>query len=260
MNDLRQAIEAHQLTVHYQTKWSLLTGGVRGVEALVRWQHPEHGFIGPDEFIPLAEQTSLIVPLTEFVLRTALGQCRDWHVAGNAIEMAVNVSPRSLLDSHFPDTVERLLREARMSADVLTLEITETGILVDSARTKEILERLSGMGVKLSIDDFGTGFSSLARLKDLPVDELKIDRSFVSNMTVDNDDQAIVRSTIDLARNLGLLVVAEGIEDEATMLRLAELGCHLGQGYWFSRPVPAEALAQWLEAPAAAQTRAGRSD
>jgi diguanylate cyclase (GGDEF)-like protein len=260
MNDLRHAIEAHQLTVHYQTKRSLLTGGVRGVEALVRWQHPEHGFIGPVEFVPLAEQTGLIVPLTEFVLRTALGQCRAWHVAGNAIEMAVNVSARSLLDSHFPDTVARLLREARMSAEVLTLEITETGILVDSARTKEILERLSGMGVKLSIDDFGTGFSSLARLKDLPVDELKIDRSFVSNMTVNNDDQAIVRSTIDLAHNLGLLVVAEGIEDEATMLRLAELGCHLGQGHWFGRPVPAEELTQWLEVSAPAQTRAGPAD
>jgi diguanylate cyclase (GGDEF)-like protein len=260
MNDLRHAIEAHQLTVHYQTKWSLLTGGIRGVEALVRWQHPEHGFIGPDEFIPLAEQTGLIVPLTEFVLRTALGQCRAWHVAGSPIEMAVNVSARSLLDSHFPETVERAVRDARLSADVLTLEITETGILVDSARTKEILERLSGMGVKLSIDDFGTGFSSLARLKDLPVDELKIDRSFVSNMTVNNNDQAIVRSTIDLARNLGLLVVAEGIEDEATMLQLAELGCHLGQGYWFSRPVPAEALAELLGVPATTQTRAGRAD
>ncbi|GGI05641.1 hypothetical protein GCM10011354_15100 [Egicoccus halophilus] len=246
MNDLRGAIEAAALDVHYQPLVDLLTGGIRGLEALVRWEHPRHGPISPDEFIPLAEQTGLILPLTEAVLRAALQQCRAWHARNARVVMAVNVSARSLLDVDFPDLVERLLHESRMPAEVLTLEITETAMLLDSLRTKEILERLSGMGVKLAIDDFGTGFSSLARLKNLPVDELKIDRSFVSNMMVNADDRAIVQSTIDLGRNLGLLVVAEGVEDEETMRRLATLGCHVGQGYWFSRPLAAADLERWF--------------
>ncbi|HSK25044.1 MAG TPA: EAL domain-containing protein [Egicoccus sp.] len=252
VHDLRQAIDAGHLAVHYQPLLDLLTGGIRGVEALVRWHHPGHGPIGPDEFIPLAEQTGLIVPLTEFVLRTALQQCRTWRAAGAGVEMAVNVSARSLLDLQFPELVERMLREARLPANVLTLEITETGILVDSVRTKEILERLSGMGVKLAIDDFGTGYSSLARLKDLPVDELKVDRSFVSNMTVNRDDHAIVASTIELGRNLGLLVVAEGVEDGETLAQLSDLGCHVGQGMHFGHALPADRMTERLGLPALA--------
>ena len=262
VHDLRQAIDTGQLAVHYQPLLDLLTGGVRGVEALVRWRHPEHGPIVPDEFIPLAEQTGLIVPLTELVLRTSLQQCRTWRAAGAGIGIAVNVSARSLLDLHFPDLVQRMLREARLPAEVLTLEITETGILVDSMRTKEILERLSGTGVKLAIDDFGTGYSSLARLKELPVDELKIDRSFVSNMTVNTDDHAIVASTIELGRNLGLLVVAEGVEDGETVTQLSELGCHVGQGMHFGLALPAEQMTERLGLPALAPVvgRIGSSD
>ncbi|CAN5427174.1 EAL domain-containing protein [soil metagenome] len=253
MAALPHAIAADELTLHYQPKVELRTGQVLGVEALVRWYHAEHGLIGPDEFIPIAEHTGLITPLTHFVLRRALDQCRAWREGGTAVGVAVNVSARSLLDAAFPDVVAELLETARCPAGALTLEITESSMMADPVRTMDVLVRLSAMGVGLSIDDFGTGYSSLSRLKRLPVDEIKIDRSFVQSMALDPDDAAIVQSTIDLGRNLRLRVVAEGVEDQATFERLRELGCDAAQGYWISRPLAAYQIEEWLR-----ERRAGR--
>jgi diguanylate cyclase (GGDEF)-like protein len=247
LHELRPAIENRQLSVHYQPKIDLASGELRGFEALVRWHHPDHGQIYPDEFIPLVEQAGLTGPLTEFVLRSALEQCREWRLEGLAVNVAVNIAARNLLDTYLPTRVYELLRATRMPAQSLTLEITETGTVLESDRTREILDRLSGLGVKLSVDDFGTGHSSLSRLRDLPVDEIKIDRTFVSNMTVDPSDRAIVRSTIDLGRHLALDVVAEGIEDAETAWQLWRLGCGIGQGYHFGRPLSVDELRLWLE-------------
>jgi EAL domain-containing protein (putative c-di-GMP-specific phosphodiesterase class I) len=202
--------------------------------------------VPPDDFIPLAQQTGLIKPLTLYVLDEALAQCRAWEEAGLTLSVAVNLSTRNLLDVNFPDDVARLLQKWSVDAALLELEITESTMLADPVRTKLVLDRLAGLGVRLSIDDFGTGYSSLAYLKRLPVNELKIDRSFVMNMSRDEDDAVIVRSTIDLGRNLGLEVVAEGVEDEATWRKLGSLGCHVAQGYYLSRPVPADELTAWL--------------
>jgi diguanylate cyclase (GGDEF)-like protein len=254
MNELRAALETNQLAVHYQPKVELRTGTLRGFEALVRWRHPEYGAIAPDEFIPLAEQTGLIGPLTEFVLRTALEEGRRWRDRVGHMDVAVNIAARSLLDNYLPDLVERSLLATGMPAGSLTLEITETGTVLDSGRTADILARLSATGVRLSIDDFGTGYSSLSRLRHLPVDEIKIDRSFVTNMVNDDSDCAIVRSTVDLARHLGLSVVAEGIEDAGTARQLVELGCSLGQGYHFGRPMPSSAIWGWFGSESSVST------
>lgn len=254
MNELRTALETDQLTVHYQPKVELQTGALRGFEALIRWSHPEYGAIAPDEFIPLAEQTGLIGPLTEFVIRTALEEGRRWRERVGHIDIAVNIAARSLLDNDLPDLVERSLLATGMPAGSLTLEITETGTMLDSDRTAVILARLSATGVRLSIDDFGTGYSSLSRLRHLPVDEIKIDRSFVTNMADDASDGAIVRSTVDLARNLGLSVVAEGIEDEETARQLVALGCLVGQGYHFGKPMPASSIGTWFASASGVRT------
>jgi diguanylate cyclase (GGDEF)-like protein len=252
---LQVAVAARDLTLHYQPKIDLQSRDVVGVEALLRWQHPDHGFVPPDEFIPIAEQTGLIVPITDMVLEMALRQCRAWHDMGLALGMAVNVATQCLLDGAFPERVEALLAGTGVAPQSLTLELTETGMLTESARTKEVIMRLHAIGVALSIDDFGTGHSSLSRLRQLPVQELKVDRSFVGNMLVDADDDAVTRSTIDLGRNLGLRVVAEGIEDEATLERLRQLGCDAGQGFGISRPVDAGALQDWLERTRSAPVR-----
>ena len=254
LGELRRAIEQRQLLLHYQPKVDTHSGQILGVEALVRWQHPTHGLIPPGEFIPLAERTGLIEPLTHFVLDAALHQCRDWRQAGHELSVAVNLSARRLLDLDFPDEVAATLATWEIPARLLVVEITESTIMADPTHAMQILGRLNQMGVQLSIDDFGTGYSSMAYLKNLPVHELKIDRSFVGQMTTDSRDAVIVRSTVDLGRNLGLRVVAEGVEDQATWQALAALGCDAVQGYYISRPVPAEDLISWLEqqgAPAA---------
>jgi diguanylate cyclase (GGDEF)-like protein len=248
LTELRRGIDAGELVLHYQPKAELRTGAVEGVEALVRWSHPSRGLVCPDEFIPLAQKTGVIVPLTFFVLNEALRQCRTWQLEGLNLRVGVNLSARNLLDVNLPDTVGELLAKWEVSPSLLELEITESTILADPIRAMHVLSRLSGMGVRLSIDDFGTGYSSLAYLKRLPVDELKIDKSFVQGMSDDENDAVIVRSTIDLGRNLGLRVVAEGVETTEAWRQLAALGCDVAQGYYLSRPVPAAELVAWLRA------------
>jgi EAL domain-containing protein (putative c-di-GMP-specific phosphodiesterase class I) len=223
-------------------------GAVRSVEALLRWQHPHQGLIYPDSFIPLAQETGLIRPLTLYVVDEALRQCRAWRDEGLGLSVSVNLSMRNLLDLEFPQQVEGLLRHWEIDAELLELEITESTMLANPARTKAVLSQLHALGIRLSIDDFGTGYSSLAYLRRLPIDEIKIDRSFVMGMNDEADDVAIVQSTIDLGRNLGLDVVAEGVETEEIWNKLRELGCSTAQGYFLSRPVPPEQLAEWLNA------------
>jgi diguanylate cyclase len=256
VGELRRALEKHELVLHYQPQALLDTGEVRSVEALLRWKHPERGLIGPGEFIPLAQQTGLIRPLTLYVIGEALRQCQAWERKGLELAVAVNVSARNLLDVEFPTQVRGLLGAWDLDADRLELEITEDAVLTDPVRTKAILEELAEMGVRLAIDDFGTGYSSLAYLKRLPITQIKIDRSFVIGMETDEDDATIVRSTIDLGRNLGLEVVAEGVESEPTWNVLRDLGCTFAQGYYLSRPVPPDELAAWLMGRAAPQRAA----
>jgi diguanylate cyclase (GGDEF)-like protein len=236
---LRTAIEQRQLTLLYQPKVELASGQVVGAEALVRWHHPEHGQIPPDEFIPIAESTALIQPLGHFVLETALDQARRWNQEGLSLGLAVNLSVRNLLEPTLVDRVAELITRAGVAPAALTLEITESGVMTDPEAAIAMLWGLRRIGVRLSVDDFGTGYSSLAYLKRLPVDEVKLDKSFVLNMTGDADDAAIVRSTIELAHNLGLQLVAEGVEDQDTLELLAALGCDLVQGYHLARPMPA---------------------
>jgi len=246
ISELRRAIDERELVLYYQPKARLDTGEVFAVEALLRWNHPTRGLIMPDDFIPFAQQTGLIKPLTLYVVGEALRQCGLWQAEGIELSIAVNLSMRNLLDLEFPEQVARLLEECNLEPDRLEFEITESTMLADPVRTKLILEQLSAMGIRLSIDDFGTGYSSLAYLKHLPVDEIKIDRSFVMNMSDDSDNATIVRSTIDLGRNLGLEVVAEGVETEEVWSALDSLGCTIAQGYYLSRPVPPDVLCQWL--------------
>ena len=251
VGELRHAIDHGGLVLHYQPQVALSTHTLAGVEALVRWQHPLHGLIYPDEFIPLAEHTGLITALTTVVLDTALGQCRVWLDQGRRIGVAVNISVRGLIDSAFPDEVAAVLAATNVPASLLTLELTEGSVMTDPSRTLPVLQALAELGVELSIDDFGTGYSSLAYLSQLPVDEVKIDKSFVMQMGSDASSRTIVHAVVDLGRNLGLRVVAEGVEDEASREALMQMGCAVGQGYLFSRPVSAEALQAWLSAGAA---------
>jgi len=247
IGELRRAIEERELVLHYQPKISVRSGRIAGVEALVRWQHPERGLVMPDEFIPVAQETSLIKALTLYVINEAGLQWRTWADEGRRLPIAVNISMRNLIDASFPGDVATLLGKWRMPAAMLKLEITESSIVNDPERTKDVLERLGAMGLRLSVDDFGTGYSSLAYLKRLPIDEIKIDRSFVSSMVAREEDEVIVRSTIDLGRNLGLEVVAEGVETRAIMERLGQFGCDVAQGYYLSRPVPPDELAIWID-------------
>ncbi|MDP9406206.1 MAG: EAL domain-containing protein [Actinomycetota bacterium] len=244
--DLRRGIETGQLAIHYQPKADMRTGLVGGVEALVRWQHPDYGLVGPDEFIPLAERAGLIGQLTTYVLDAALCQCRRWFDEGLDLRMAVNLSVQSLYDHEFPGHVADLLRHWNVSPRLLVLEITESTVMADPRRAQRVLAELSAMGVTLAIDDFGTGYSSLAYLKQLPVTELKIDKSFVLGMATDSDDAIIVHSTIDLAQKFGLQVVAEGVESMRVWQLLARLGCDHAQGYYVSRPLAAPQLTPWL--------------
>lgn len=246
MGQLRQAIETGQLILYYQPKIDLRTGRIIGMEALVRWIHPEFGLIPPDEFITPAEKTGLIRPLTLWVVEAALRQCRAWQEEGRAFSVSVNVSARNLLDSQLPDQIAGLLQTHGVSPGQLELEITESAIMADPAKAMGILTRFNRMGGSLSIDDFGTGYSSLGYLRKLPVDTIKIDKSFVKNMTEDENDATIVRSTIDLGHNLGLRVVAEGVENQEIWDQLVALGCDAAQGYYISRPIPAAEMGRWL--------------
>jgi EAL domain-containing protein (putative c-di-GMP-specific phosphodiesterase class I) len=214
----------------------------------VRWQHPERGLLAPDTFVPLAEQTGLMKSLTANVLQQALRQTAAWSDAGLRIRMAVNVSARDLHDDTFCERVRDALSATGVSASMLELELTERVVMADPARAMENLTALSRLGVRLSLDDFGTGYSSLAYLRRLPVTEIKIDKSFVLRMDVDDEDATIVRSTIDLAHGLGLRVIAEGVETAETWQRLADLGCDAAQGYFLSRPHPADVVTEWLAA------------
>jgi diguanylate cyclase (GGDEF)-like protein len=249
LGELRRALENKELMLFYQPKADIKTGKVNGVEALLRWQHPEHGLTFPDDFIPLAEHTGLIRPLTLYVLNEALAQCHHWQEQGITLNVAVNLSARNLLDSELPDDVAQLLDTWQVNPSLLKLEITENTIMADPPKALEVLTKLRDLGVGLSIDDFGTGYSSLSYLRKLPVDELKIDRSFVMNMPQSENDQQIVRSTIDLAGGLGLKVVAEGVETKDIWRDLAALGCDVAQGYYLTRPIPPEQLVEWLAKP-----------
>jgi diguanylate cyclase (GGDEF)-like protein len=243
---LRSAIAEGQIILYFQPKAELATGRIVGVEALARWQHPRLGLIGPSEFVPIAEQTGLIGPLTSHVLEAALAQVREWSEQGEELSVAVNLSARSFLDAQLAVEIPRLLERTGVDAQLLELEITESMLMLDPARAEATLARLSGIGLSLSVDDFGTGYSSLANLKRLPVHGIKIDKSFVIDMPHDPSDAAIVRSTIELAHNLGLRVVAEGVESHEAWQRLAELGCDLAQGFHVSRPLPADAMTRLL--------------
>jgi diguanylate cyclase (GGDEF)-like protein len=242
VGELSDALEAGDIVVHYQPKVVVATGLVVGVEALVRWQHPLHGLLPPAAFISAAERTGLIRPLTRYVLDRALEQVAKWHAEGRDLSVAVNLSVRDLLDPELVDEVREAIVRHKVAPDFLELEITETMAMVDPARSLVVLEGLDAMGVTLSVDDYGTGYSSLAYLQRLPVHRLKIDRSFVTGMVEDRASEVIVRSTIELARNLGMIVVAEGVEDDATLLALREMACDEAQGFGLGHPVPAEDL------------------
>jgi diguanylate cyclase (GGDEF)-like protein len=246
LGELRQAIAKDELVLHFQPVVNIASEDVTGVEALVRWVHPVQGLMGPDQFIPLAELTGLIDPLTSWVLDHALEQCRRWKDAGTDLCVSVNLSARNLHHDEFPAVAAELLSKWRLPASCLLLEITESAVMADAARAMAVLSQLKAMGISLAIDDFGTGYSSLAYLSRLPVASLKIDKSFVMNMADNDNDAVIVRSTIDLGRNLGLQVIAEGVETEGAWLELKALGCDLAQGYLISRGVPADDLSAWL--------------
>ena len=245
LTEMRQAVSENQLRLFLQPKLSLGTGAVVGAEALVRWQHPQRGLVPPMQFIPFAEQTGFIRVLTMWVFEEAARHWRMLHADGLMITLSVNLSTRDLLDQDLPQKFDALLVKHQVPAEAFCLEITESAIMDDPQRALATLDRLSALGFKLSIDDFGTGYSSLAYLKRLPVDELKIDQSFVKSMENDPDDAKIVRSTIDLAHNLGLSVVAEGVENSRTWDMLRELNCDQAQGYHMGKPMPADAFANW---------------
>jgi diguanylate cyclase len=246
LGELRHALDHRDLVLHYQPKIAACTGDVIGAEALVRWEHPERGMIFPDDFIPLAEHTGLIGPLTHYVLDTALAQIRTWSDTGRPLTVSVNLSARNLLDERLPAEVAELLAVHGVPAQLLELEVTESALMSEPARAQQILERLAAMGVRISIDDFGAGYTSLSQIKTLPVSELKIDKSFVLSMTDDIDNAMIVRSVIDLGHSLGLTIVAEGVETHQALAALKEFGCDVAQGYLMSRPIPADALDTWL--------------
>jgi diguanylate cyclase (GGDEF)-like protein len=265
LGELRAAVGRGEFVLHYQPKASMHTGRIEGAEALIRWNHPTLGLLYPDSFIPEAERTGLIESITHWVLDDALHQCRRWmddaQPAGSLeFSVAVNLSTRSLLDASLPEVVEAALARWQVPPHLLDLEITETIIMTDPARARRVLNELADMGVTLSIDDFGTGYSSLAYLRDLPVQQLKIDRTFVQDMGGDSDDEVIVRAVVDLARNLGVRTIAEGVEDLATWEQLAELGCDSAQGYFLARPMAPQDFWAWVQQCGGTVPSVGRPD
>lgn len=249
MSELRQAIEHDQLQVFYQPKVLIDSGEFYGAEALVRWIHPKHGLIGPNEFVPMAERTRIINQLTIWVLKQAFKHCAYWHKQGHALVISVNLSARDLHDPALPDVIAGLAAAAGIDPRWIMLEITESSIMNDPERALEILQRLHDMGYHLSIDDFGTGYSSLAYLKKMPLTELKIDKSFVSELVCSENDTVIVKATINLAHNLGLQVTAEGVETQEILALLQAYRCDIAQGFFYSRPVAFDAFNQLLPRP-----------
>lgn len=244
---LKEAIESHELTNVYQPKVEMATGRVRGVETLVRWQHPEDGLIFPDQFIALAEENGLIDALTRLVLKNAIAQAHVWEEAGLELHVGVNVSMENLSDLDFPDFVAKALSEAATSHRSLVLEVTESRLMTNVISALDILTRLRLKHIGLSIDDFGTGHSSLAQLRDIPFDELKVDRGFVHGAAADASKRAILDASLAMARQLGMTTVGEGVEDRADWDQLRAAGCTLAQGYFVARPMPAGAFPKWLE-------------
>ncbi len=246
MADLRRAVDEGELVLYYQPQLDLRTGTVTSVEALVRWMHPKRGLVGPDEFIPLAERTGLIKRLTRTVLTEAIRQARAWELAGLRMPIAVNLSMRNIHDPQLPQTIAQLLQRWDARPDLLRLEMTETVLAADPDRALQTMDSLRAMGVHIALDDFGIGYSSLAYLSRLPLDEIKIDRSFVVGM-IDNESSAtIVRATVELGHGLGYAVVAEGVENAETRQRLTALGCDSIQGFLVARPMPADQTAEWI--------------
>ena len=233
--------------MHYQPKLNASTLAVTGVEALVRWQHPTRGLLLPDAFLPLVEDSGLMQDLTDAVLELSLDQVRRWRDAGRRLSVAVNLSASSLVDADLPQRIRSALADRQLPADALELEITEDFLMADRERAREILTELRRHGIRVAVDDFGTGYSSLAYLRELPIDELKLDRSFVQPMADDPRAAAIVRSTIDLAHSLGMTMVAEGVEDEYTAAQLALSSCDTVQGFHFSKALPALELERWMD-------------
>jgi diguanylate cyclase (GGDEF)-like protein len=243
---MRRALDEDQLVLHYQPKMSVGSGELIGVEALARWQHPTRGLLPPAEFIPVVENTSLVHRFTAQVLGLALSQAREWLDQGHRIPIAVNVSTRCLLDLQFPGTVADSLRSTGVPGELLCIEITENTVMANPDRAIEVLGQIRALGVRTSIDDFGTGYSSMAYLRILPIDEIKVDRSFVRHMATEAGDQVLVESAVELGHNLGLRVVAEGVEDVPTLTVLHRLGCDYAQGYHFAKPLPPTEFAEWL--------------
>lgn len=253
--ELRRAIEQDQLVLYFQPQINHATSKISGLEALVRWQHPLRGLIPPDSFIPLAEQSGLIRPLTAWVLEHAVRQCAQLHHLGMPLTMAVNLSTINLKDPDLPQKISAVLEEHKLEAKWLELEITESAVMDDTMRTVQVLAELDALGARISIDDYGTGYSSLSYFRKLPLDDLKIDKSFVIGMSNNQEDATIVRSTIQMGHELGLRVVAEGVEDQQTWEKLTELGCDAAQGYYMARPLAPTDLLKWLcESPWAYQS------
>ncbi len=251
LGELRRALHERELVLHFQPKVRISTGEVVGAEALLRWQHPTRGLLPPAEFIPLAEHTGLIRSLTRYVLDAALEQARRWIDAGWPLPVAVNLSARNLLEERLVEQVFQLLQRHGVPPELLELEITESSIVSEITKARTLLARLRGAGIRIAIDDFGAGFTSLSELRNLPVNELKVDRSFVTTMFTQPDDALIVRSVIELSHNLGLTAVAEGVEDSDVLAALGVLGCDTVQGFHVSRPLPAADFARWYEERAA---------
>jgi diguanylate cyclase (GGDEF)-like protein len=244
--ELRHALERNELELYYQPHVDIKQRQLVGAEALLRWRHPTRGLVGPDEFIPLAERSGLIKPMTDWVIETASAQCQAWRAQGRFLRVAVNVSGRVFQDPRFAERVDQVVSSNGIRSGCLELEITESVLMSDIEHVSRTLHALSALGVSIAIDDFGTGYSSLAYLKQLPLHRLKIDKSFVLDMTRDDNDAIIARTIIDLAHNLGREVIAEGIEDAETWGLLERLGCDGAQGYFISRPMPLSRFNEWL--------------
>ncbi len=245
MSDLSHALENQELELYYQPKIKVADGSISGAEALVRWNHPKHGLLGPDQFIPLMERTRLIQGLTLWVIQEGFAQCAKWHKQGLDIILSINLSAKDLNNPELPDLISGIKGATGINPEWVTLEITESSIMTDPDAAMEIIKRIHDMGFQFSIDDYGTGYSSLSYLKSLPLKELKIDRSFVSDILRDESDAVIVNATINLAHNLGLEVTAEGVEDQETLELLKEEGCDLAQGFHLGKPMPQSVFDQW---------------